>query len=67
MADNEQDEYMDKDIFDNGIPQAIFLEKISREEQETSKTFELSSIGNVFPGRKVFFDLLAISYETLTI
>ena len=67
MTDDEQDGYMDKDTFVNGMQQAVFLQNFSRERDENIETFDLTLIGNFFPGRMIFFKSLATSYDTLEI
>jgi hypothetical protein len=67
MADNKQAEYMDKDLFVNGIPQAVFLKQFRREEDVNIERFDLRSIGNIFPGRMIFFNSLSEFYDSLEI
>ena len=58
-------EYMDKDVFPEGVQQAVFLKEFAREHNEHVKTFDLKSIGN-FPGSTIFRSL-AVSFDSLEV
>jgi hypothetical protein len=67
MNDNEQDGYVDNNIFVDGKQQAVFLQNFRRELDENEEIFDLRSIGNYLPGRKTFFGSLATSFDSLII